>query len=262
MWGREPCHHGWCALRLPIIRQFAGILSEGRRAASSSGLPDEYRLKMVKLVVCCSYCSVMVVPRQESWAVKVVVVLSPGSCHTYVAHLGFVGVGRKRLKFSRSGGFSCLSHHGSWIRQIRFSVFLAKFRRVEIVVAWPLTQFNSFTDPTACEGILFSYFRHGGISRVGCGIRVHIVVEESDFDSLRAAGVAGLVGGLAVGTADWRVGAGWAFLAGQNGAGVVFDLMGFRADGTVGGVPAQGCRVSIALAVAALGASPVRDVIV
>jgi len=35
----------------------------GRRAASGSGLPGEYRLKMVKLVVCCSCCSVMVVPR-------------------------------------------------------------------------------------------------------------------------------------------------------------------------------------------------------
>jgi len=58
------------------------------------------------------------------------------------------------------------------------------------------------------------------------------------------------------------VGAGWAFLAGRDGAGVVFGLVGFRADGAVGGVPAQGSRVSIALAVAALGASPVRDVVV
>jgi len=31
----------------------------------------------------------------------------------YVAHLGFIGVGRKRLKFGRSGGFPCLLHHGS-----------------------------------------------------------------------------------------------------------------------------------------------------
>ena len=77
-----------------------------------------------------------------------------------------------------------------------------------------------------------------------------------------AVGVAGLVGGLAVGVADWRVGAGWAFLASRDGAGVVFGLVGFRADGTVGGVPAQGCRVSIALAVVALGASPVGDVVV
>ena len=81
------------------------------------------------------------------------------------------------MKFGRSGGFSCLSHQFSWIRQIRFSVFLAKSRRVEIVVAWPLSQFNSCIDPTACEGILFGYFRHGGVSRVGCGISVHVVVE-------------------------------------------------------------------------------------
>jgi len=40
------------------------MLSEGRRAASGSGLPGEYRLKMVKLVVCCSCCSVIVVPRK------------------------------------------------------------------------------------------------------------------------------------------------------------------------------------------------------
>ena len=70
-----------------------------------------------------------------------------------MVHLGFVGVGRMRLKFGRSGGFPCLSHHGSWIRQIRFSVFLTKSRSVEIVVAWPLTQFNSCMDPTVCEGI-------------------------------------------------------------------------------------------------------------
>ena len=32
------------ALRSAIIRQFAGVLSEGRRAASGSGLPGGYRL--------------------------------------------------------------------------------------------------------------------------------------------------------------------------------------------------------------------------
>jgi len=82
VWGRGPCHHGWCALRSPIIRQFAGMLSEGRRAASGSGLLGEYRLKMVKLVVCCSCCSVMVVPSKQSWAVKVVLALSTGSWRT------------------------------------------------------------------------------------------------------------------------------------------------------------------------------------
>ena len=262
MWGRGPCHHGWCAFRSPIIRQFAGMLSEGRRAASGSALPGEYMLKMVKLVVCCSCCSVMVVPRKESWAVKVVVALSPGSWRRYVAHLHFVGVGRMRLKFGRSGGFPCLSHPGSWITQIRFSVFLAKSQSVEIIVARPVAQFNSCRDPMACEGILNGYFRHRGVSRVGCAIGVRVVVEGSDFDSLRAVGVTGLVGGLAVGAADWWVGAGWAFLVGQNGAGVVFGLMGFHTDGAAGVVPAQSCRVSIALAVAALGASSVRDVVV
>jgi len=58
------------------------------------------------------------------------------------------------------------------------------------------------------------------------------------------------------------VGAGWAFLAGRDGAGVVFGLVGFRADGAAGGVPAQGCRMSIALAVVTLGAPSVPDVVV
>ena len=70
------------------------------------------------------------------------------------------------------------------------------------------------------------------------------------------------MGGPAVSAADWRVGAGWAFLAGRDGAGVDFGLVGFRADGTVAGVPTHGCRVSIALAVVALGASPIRDVVI
>jgi len=66
VWGRRPYHHGWCTLRSPIISKFAGMLIEGSRAANGSCLPGEYRLKMVKLVVCCSCCSVMVVPRKES----------------------------------------------------------------------------------------------------------------------------------------------------------------------------------------------------
>jgi len=139
-----------------MIMQFAGMLSEGRRAASGSGLPGEYKLKMVKDVVCCSCCSVSVVPRKEFCAVKVVVALSPGSWHTYVVHLDFVDVGRMRLKFGRSGRLLCLSHDGSWMRQIRFSVFLANYRSVEFVVTWPFVQFNSYTDPTVCEGIVFS----------------------------------------------------------------------------------------------------------
>jgi len=131
-----------------------------------------------------------------------------------VAHLGFTGIVRKRLKFGRSGGLPCLSHNGSWMRQIRFSVFLANSQSVEIVVAWPLAQFNSCMDPTACEGILFSYSCYWGISRVGRSIRVR-VGKRLDLDSVGAVGVCGFVGGTAVGVADadrW-VGAGWALLA-------------------------------------------------
>jgi len=80
----------------------------------------------------------MVVPRKESWAVKVVVELSPGTRHMYVAHLGRVGVGVNLSKFGIVGGFLCLSHHASWRRQLTFSGFLANSCNAEIVVAWPL----------------------------------------------------------------------------------------------------------------------------
>jgi len=156
----------------------------------------------------------MVMPRKESWAVKVVVALSPGTRRTSVAHLGCVGVGVNMSKFGIVGGFPCLSHHGSWRRQIRFSGFLANSCNAEIVVAWPHAQFSSCTDPTVWEGILFGHFRHGGISRGGRGVRICVVVEGSDLDACGAVGLTGLVGCIAVGTADWWVGAGGASLAG------------------------------------------------
>jgi hypothetical protein len=108
--------------------------------------------------------------------VKVVVALSPGTQRTYVAHLGREGVGVNVSKFGIVGGFPCLSHHGSWRRQIRFSGFLVNSCNAEIVVAWPLAQFSSCTDPTACVGILFGHSCHGGVSWVGCGHRIRVVV--------------------------------------------------------------------------------------
>ena len=78
------------------------------------------------------------------------------------------------MKFGRSGGLPCLSHYGSWMRQIRFSVFLANSRTVEIIVAWPLVQFNSCRDLMVCEDILFGYSCHGGVSWVGRIIRVRV----------------------------------------------------------------------------------------
>jgi len=71
---------------------------------------------MVNEMVCCCCRDVMVVPRKESWAVKVVVALSPGMRRTYVAHLGHVGVGVNMSKFGIVEGFLCLSYHGSWRR--------------------------------------------------------------------------------------------------------------------------------------------------
>ena len=136
----------------------------------------------------------MVVPRKESWAAKVVLALSPGTWRTYVAHLGRVGVGVNMSKFGIVGGFPCLSHHGSWMRQIRFSGFLANSCNAVIVVAWPHAPFSSCTDPTLWKGILFGHSRHGGVSRGGCSHRIRVVVERSDLDACGAVGVAGLVG--------------------------------------------------------------------
>jgi hypothetical protein len=48
-----------------------------RTSARGSGRPGEYRLYSVKVFVCCWYVEVMVVPRKESLAVKVVLVVSP-----------------------------------------------------------------------------------------------------------------------------------------------------------------------------------------
>ena len=111
--GSGPCNHVWWALRFPIRRQSVGRSMVGRMATTGSGRPGEYRLYRVNEVVCCCCRDVMVVPRKESWAVKVVVALSPGTRHMYVAHLGRVGVGVNMSKFGIVGGFPCLSHHGS-----------------------------------------------------------------------------------------------------------------------------------------------------
>ena len=62
---------------------------------------------------------------------------------------------------------------------------------------------------------------------------------------------------VAVGTADWWVGAGGASLAGWDGAWVVFRFMGVRIDCAAGQDFVQGHGVSVALAVATLGASSV-----
>ena len=260
--GSGPCHHVWCALRSPIRRQSVGRLMVGRMAATGFGCPGEYRLYRLNVVVCCCCRDVMVVPRKESWAIKVVVALSPGTWRTYVAHLGRVGVGVNMSKFGIVGGFPSLSHHGSWRRQIRFSGFLANSCNAEIVVTWPFAQFSSCMDPTVWEGILFGHSRHGGVSWGGRGHRIRVVVKGSDLDACGAVGVAGLVGCVAIGAADWWVGAGGASLAGRDGAWVVFRFVGVRTDGAVGWLFAQGGGVSIALAVPTLGASSVLDVVV
>jgi hypothetical protein len=57
--------------------QSVGRLMEGRMEARGSARPGEYRLKMVKVLWCCPWVQVMVVPRNESRDVNVVVAVSP-----------------------------------------------------------------------------------------------------------------------------------------------------------------------------------------
>jgi len=175
----------------------------------------------------------------------------------YVAHLGCIGVGVNMLKFGIVGGFPCLSYHGCWRRQIRFSGFLANSCSAEIVVAWPLVQFSSCMDPMVWLGILFGHSRHGGASWGGRGHRIRVVVEGSDLDACGAVWVAGLVGYVTVGTATWWVGAGGASLSGRDGAWVIFHFVGFRTDSISGQIFALGGGVPITLAVPTLGDSSI-----
>jgi hypothetical protein len=69
--------------------------------------------------------------------------------------LGLIGLGVNRSNSGRVGGFPCLSHHGSWRRQIRFSVFREKSCNAETVVAWLLAQFSSCTEATVGGAMVF-----------------------------------------------------------------------------------------------------------
>jgi len=152
---------------------------------------------------------------------------------TYDAYLDCVGIEVNMSKFGIVGEFPYLSHHGSWRRQIMFSGFLTNSCIAEIVVAWPLAQFSSCMDLTACEGILYSHSGHGGVFRGGHSHRIHVVVEGLDLITCRAVKVASLLRCVAVSTADWWVGAGGASLTSRNGAWVVFGFVGIRTDCTV-----------------------------
>jgi hypothetical protein len=177
------------------------------------------------------YDVVIVVPKKESWAVKTVLAVNPGVWRTYVTHLGLVGEGVKVSNPGNEGGFPCLSHHGSWSRQIRFSVLWAKSCKAEIVVAWPLAQFSSCTDPTdAGRAILDSFHRFWGVSHGGC-IRVYL----GDFSKLNPFGTVGIacfMGRLTVGATNRGVSAGWTLLANRKSARVLLGLVGFCTNGT------------------------------
>jgi hypothetical protein len=130
------------------------------------------------------------------------------------------------------GWFPCLSHHGSWSRQIRFSVFWAKSCKAEIVIAWSLVQFSSCTDPTdAGRAILDSFHRFWGISHGGC-FRVYLG-DFTKLNSLGTVGVACFMGQLTVGVTNRGVSAGWTLLANWKSARVLLGLVGFRTNCTV-----------------------------
>jgi hypothetical protein len=177
-----------------------------------SGRPGEYRLNKVNVVVVVWYVEVIVVPRNEASEAKVVVAVRPFIRLTYVAHFGCMGTGVNKSKFGRDGGLPCLSTHGSWRRQTMFSVFRANSCKAEMVVAWPLAQFSICTDPTdAGRAILIGYSRFWGVSHGGF-IRIGFV-KFAYLESLRTVGVTCLVRRIAVGAANWGMGASWALLA-------------------------------------------------
>jgi len=67
-----------------------------------------------------------------------------------------------------------------------FSGFLAKSCSAEIVVAWPLTQFSSCMDPTACRAI-YSATPAMGASPwliVVDLVRMHSLIRSGQFGSL------------------------------------------------------------------------------
>src|SRR3978361_1807991 len=128
--------------------QFLGSWMVFTIEARGSRHPGEYRLNRVNVVVFVWYVDLIVVPGNELPDVKVIVAVRLCVCLMYVAHLGCVGIGVNRSKFGKEGGLPCLSHHGSCMKQIRFSGFLENSCNAEIVIAWPRAQFSSCTDPT------------------------------------------------------------------------------------------------------------------
>jgi hypothetical protein len=50
------------------------------------------------------WVEVMVVPRNESWAVNIIVAVRPGVRRIYVTHLGLIGIGQKVSKPGKLGG--------------------------------------------------------------------------------------------------------------------------------------------------------------
>ena len=110
--------------------------------------------------------------------------------------------------------------------------------------------------PNGAEGHLVGHSRHGGVSHC-CNFAV-----SSKLDLLRTIWVISFARRVAVHTTDWRVGASRAFLANGKGARMLSGVVWPGADGAAGVVPAKCSRMSIGLAVVAMGAPSVWDVVI
>ena len=82
-------------------------------------------------------------------------------------------------------------------------------------------------------------------------------VEISKLDSLGAVWIVSLMWCVAVHATDRWVSASWTFLAGQKSTWVFSSVVGNGTNGTANVIPAEGSRVSVRLAIVALGAPPI-----
>jgi len=114
--------------------------------------------------------------------------------------------------------------------------------------------------PNGCrEGHLIGYSRHGSVSLDGY---TSSFVEISKLDSLGAVWIVSLMWCVAVHATDWWVSASWTFLAGRKSTWVISSVVGTGTNGTANVIPTEGSGVSVRLAIVALGAPPIWDVVI
>jgi len=82
------------------------------------------------------------------------------------------------------------------------------------------------------------------------------------LDSLGAVWIVSLMWCVAVHITDRRVSASWTFLAARKSTWVFLSVVGTGANSTANVIPTEGSRVFVGLAIVALGAPPIWDVLV